>query len=186
MAQAFADEHHVTLAAPMAGALLPRAAALGYAIKEIDPGDEAGLRRWLKRAGFDLIHLHAGIGWEGHALARAAGASGTAIVRTEHLPNLLTCSVQQAEYHDGAALADRLLCVSKAVADSRVAAGVAPEGIVTILNGVAARATARPAATLCGNGTGGWACVADGRAVRGAKGARRRACGDAGTVGPAS
>lgn len=148
LARAFANEHDVTVAAPAGSGLLAPAAALGCAVKAIDATDEGALRRWFDRAGFDLVHLHAGIGWEGHALARAARAAGGAVVRTEHLPYLLTDLGQQAEHRDGVESVDRLLCVSDAVAASHVAAGIAPDRIVTVLNGVDARPVDRDPVSL--------------------------------------
>ena len=140
LAQAFVASHEVTVAAPAASGLLPRATALGCAIKAIDAADEDGLRHWFGAKQFDLVHLHAGIGWEGHVLARAARtAGGAAIVRTEHLPYLLTEPTQQAEHRDGVGEVDRLLCVSAAVADSHRAAGIESERIATVLNGAHAR-----------------------------------------------
>lgn len=155
LAAAFADEHDVTVAAPVASGLLARAAAQGCAIKAIGE-DEGALHRWFERERFDLVHLHAGIGWEGHALARAARGGGSAIVRTEHLPYLLTDPAQQAEYRAEVAEIDRLLCVSEAVAASHRAAGIAPDRIVTVLNGVDARPAGRnPAALRAGMGLSG-------------------------------
>ena len=139
LAEAFVADHDVTVAAPVASGLFGRAAALGCAIKAIEPDDEAGLRRWFDRAGFDLVHLHAGIGWEGHALGRAARGGSGAVIRTEHLPYLLTCTDQQAEHRAALDAVDRLLCVSAAVAASHVEAGIAPERIATVLNGAAER-----------------------------------------------
>ena len=149
LAEAFAAQHDVTVAAPAESGLLARAAALGCGVKAIDPRDEDGLRRWFHERRFDLVHLHAGIGWEGHALARAARtAGGAAIVRTEHLPYLLTDPGQQAEHRDGVGEVDRLLCVSDAVAESHRAAGVEPKHIATVLNGVHARPALRDPAVL--------------------------------------
>ena len=149
LAEAFAADHHVTVAAPAASGLLSRAATLGCAIKAIDGDDEDALRDWFGRGRFDLVHLHAGIGWEGHRLVRAARtAGGAAIVRTEHLPYLLTDAGQRAEHDEGIGAIDRLLCVSDAVADSHRAAGVAPERMVTVLNGARARAPGRDPAAL--------------------------------------
>lgn len=148
LAATLAKTHDVTVAAPVESGLLPRAAALGCAVKAIDTADRGGLGRWFDRARFDLVHLHAGVGWEGHAIARAVRPATSAIVRTEHLPYLLTDTEQQEDYRDGSTAVDRLLCVSEAVAASHVAAGVPPERIVTIHNGVHARAVERDPATL--------------------------------------
>ena len=76
------------------------------------PGDgwEAAL------AGARLVHVHAGIGWEGHGLARAARAAGARVVRTEHLPWLVTDAAQRAEYADTVRHVDAVIAVSRAAA----------------------------------------------------------------------
>ena len=69
-------------------------------------------------AGAGLVHVHAGIGWEGHGLVRAAHAAGARVVRTEHLPWLVTDPSQRAEYEDAARLVDAVIAVSRASAHS--------------------------------------------------------------------
>ncbi len=145
--------HMLTLAAGMAGddivfacrpegGLIDQAAARGYAVKAI--GDDVdALARWLVRAAPDLLHLHAGIGWEGHAALRAAQAAGVPVVRTEHLPFLLTDATQVEEHRATAKAVERLICVSTAVADSYRAAGIDPDVIVTVANGVDRHAPSR-------------------------------------------
>jgi predicted dehydrogenase/glycosyltransferase involved in cell wall biosynthesis/NADPH:quinone reductase-like Zn-dependent oxidoreductase len=76
--------------------LLPRAARHGLGIKRVDNAGELG--DWLANASIDLLHIHAGIGWEGHEIAAAGAASGIPVIRTEHLPYLLTDPDQQAQY----------------------------------------------------------------------------------------
>ena len=149
LAEAFAATHDITVAAPAASGLLAPAATLGCAIKAIEPGDEGALRRWFAATRFALVHLHAGIGWEGHALVRAARAAGSgAVIRTEHLPYLLTDADQQVEHRAAALALDRLICVSAAVADSHRAAGIEPARIATVLNGADARPAHRDPAGL--------------------------------------
>ncbi|MBV0892824.1 glycosyltransferase family 4 protein [Paracoccus sp. Z118] len=63
----------------------------------------------------DLIHVHAGIGWEGHGLVAMAGAP---VVRTEHLPWLITCARQRADYARMVARTDAVIAVSRASAES--------------------------------------------------------------------
>ena len=46
----------------------------------------------------ELVHVHAGIGWEGHGLVMAAAAARRPVIRTEHLPWLLTDAAQMDEY----------------------------------------------------------------------------------------
>lgn len=79
-------EHMMTLATAMTDVaatvagrngtgLLDRAAAQGLAVKTIDD-DHGALTRWLQRDAPDLVHIHAGIGWEGNAAVCAAAAAG--------------------------------------------------------------------------------------------------------------
>ena len=93
-------------------------------------------------AGAPLVHVHAGIGWEGHALVRAAREAGARVVRTEHLPWLLTDPAQQADYAAMAAQVDAVVAVSRASAHGwrPVLAGLAGPRppLVCIPNGVAA------------------------------------------------
>ena len=115
--------------------LLGRATHAGVAVKLLDDGENT--TDWLVRQSFALMHVHAGIGWEGHSLVKAARAAGVGrIVRTEHLPDMITEPVQRAEYLDGIAGVDRVICVSEAAARSHAAAGVDPDTIAVIHNGV--------------------------------------------------
>lgn len=150
--------HMLTLATGMVGdevimaarpgtGLIERAAALGFAVKAFDD-DQDRLRHWLTQAAPDLIHVHAGIGWEGHSAVRSALAAGIPVVRTEHLPYLLTDPAQQAEHRDAAAGLAKLICVSGAVAQSYAQAGIAAGLIATIENGVHAQAASRARGTL--------------------------------------
>lgn len=100
---------------PEAGYLARRAAAMGIKARA---GSDLG---WL--AGTDVAHVHAGIAWEGFELASAARRVAAAVVRTEHLPYLLTEPSQRAAY-DAADKGDRLIAVSHGVAESFRTAGV--------------------------------------------------------------
>lgn len=137
----------VVVAARPGTGLIERAVAGGFAVKAIGD-DEAALTRWLKREGPDLVHVHAGIGWEGHAAVRAARAAGVPVIRTEHLPYLLTDDAERAEHFREAHEVARLICVSDAVAESHRAAGIDPALIATVHNGVAPRAPSRSRAAL--------------------------------------
>jgi len=142
-------EHMLTLGAALAGdydvllaipanensSLLRRAAEQGLRIKTIDARRMDLFRLWLSEHGADLVHVHAGIGWEGHGLVRAARAAGVPVVRTEHLPYLLTSPVQQAEYRALLLSVDRRIAVSDAVAASHVGQGRGP--IQVVRNGIA-------------------------------------------------
>lgn len=62
----------------------------------------------------DVLHVHAGIGWEGQRLCTAGRAAGVTVVRTEHLPWLITNPRQQAEYTAAAGHVDAFIAVSAA------------------------------------------------------------------------
>lgn len=141
------DDHDVTVAAVAGTGLLERAQRAGHAVKALD-ANEDGLARWFTSAGVDLVHVHAGIGWEGHGAVRAAAAAGVPVIRTEHLPYLLTDAAQQAEHDATAATVARLICVSDAVGESHRAAGVDAARTVTIRNGVVPTTSTRPRAAL--------------------------------------
>ena len=119
--------------------LMANARRDGLAVKRLDLADQAGSIRWLRQLAPDLVHLHAGIGWEGHGLARLArDAEVSAVVRTEHLPYLLTDPAQRAEHADAMALVDRVICVSAGAAASHREAGIAAELLHAIPNGIRA------------------------------------------------
>ncbi len=146
------DADEVVVAARAGTGLLERAAAEGYAVKALGETDDRGadLARWLARAAPDILHVHAGIGWEGHAAVRAARDAGVPVIRTEHLPYLLTDAGQRDEHRDGASSLARLICVSDAVGDSYRQAGVDPALVATIHNGVGPHRPSRSRSTLRG------------------------------------
>jgi predicted dehydrogenase/glycosyltransferase involved in cell wall biosynthesis len=145
---------NITLAAPAIDtALLSRAAVIGLAVKTL-PADETESASWFASAGFDLVHVHAGIGWEGHGLAASARAAGVPVVlRTEHLPYLITDTDEAAAYALGIHQVDRIICVSQFVTTSHVAAGIAAERLATVRNGIVPpsprRTRAEVRASLC-------------------------------------
>ena len=142
LAGGLADRYDIVVGAPRDSGLLDRARAAGLPVKVVDPADPAGLQRWFDHGRPDLVHVHAGIGWEGHASARAAHAAGGRVIRTEHLPYLLTDEAQRAEHRDALGKVDRLIAVSEAVAASHRDAGLGNR-LATIANGIAARAPVR-------------------------------------------
>ena len=145
-------EHMLTLA----GALAPTHevvlafCANGDGARFLVRGDEAGFKTiplneafagWLGTRRPAILHVHAGIGWEGHELVEAGWNAGIAVVRTEHLPYLLTDAEQKSQHRRAASLADALVVVSDAAAGSYRAEGFAR--IVTIRNGIDAPAARR-------------------------------------------
>lgn len=124
--------------------LVARAAALGiesYALPM--EGDHIATQpfcNWLRSHPVQIFHGHAGIGWEGHHAAYVAHAMGVpAVIRTEHLPYLLTNAQQQADHARLVTILDQLLCVSDEAHQTFLAAGVAKQQLRVIHNGVTLR-----------------------------------------------
>jgi glycosyltransferase involved in cell wall biosynthesis len=137
LAQGLRDAFDIVLAAPehASGDVPGRASQLGFRFEAI-AGDGAVT---IADGAFDIVHIHAGIGWEGHRLAKLAALAGIAtIVRTEHLPYVLTDPEQQDEHRRGLDNVSGLICVSEASAASFVAAGVPGSLIDVVRNGVVA------------------------------------------------
>jgi glycosyltransferase involved in cell wall biosynthesis len=161
-------EHMLTLAAellqnyrilfvcpptPRGCRILERAAVLGCATFALELDDSARghnvLAAWLRRMGVEVFHCHAGIGWEGHEGVRTAREAGVPVVlRTEHLPYLLTDPQQQADYRRLLADVDHVICVSAEAHRSHLQAGVPPEQISIVRNGVKTPAVKRNPASV--------------------------------------
>ena len=134
LAQSLRSGFDVTLAAAAGTELLTRAASCGLAVKAID--DHAKFKIWLQATGAELLHVHAGIGWEGHEIARAGVACAIPVIRTEHLPYLLTDSEQQQRYaRETAALAHHIV-VSESSRSSFEMNDVATDRITVVQNGI--------------------------------------------------
>jgi glycosyltransferase involved in cell wall biosynthesis len=103
------------------------------------PADMDGLSSVLARGDFDIFHCHAGIGWEGHVGVQAAHLARIQVVRTEHLPYLLTDVGQKIEYERIVRLADRIIAVSEEAGRSYVEAGVPSSKLRVVLNGIHAQ-----------------------------------------------
>jgi len=94
---------------------------------------------WITARGANLLHVHAGIGWEGQALVAIGRDAGLPILRTEHLPWLITDPIQRQDYAVGLRGVDQVLTVSHSSAQS-LTLGLAHLGatppIRAIANGV--------------------------------------------------
>lgn len=138
--------HMLALADAMDGCeivfLAPRSTTLfasaqqRYAVRDYSGVDHA-LENWLVASAFDVVHIHAGIGWEGHALASAAARAGIPVIRTEHLPCLLTDKPQRDEYAASSHQVAATIAVSDAVAQSYRDSGLPSQPLTTIRNGIA-------------------------------------------------
>jgi glycosyltransferase involved in cell wall biosynthesis len=144
LGRGLAERRRVILAAPDAidaRWLFDAAADAGleaWPLTDGGPGAQAeSFRGLLAETTVAVVNVHAGIGWEGHAVAGVARqARAPAIVRTEHLPFLLTKAVDRERYRVGLAAVDAIIAVSGSVARSHIRAGV-PEGLVTtVRNGI--------------------------------------------------
>ena len=124
--------------------VLERARQLGCQVLALevrgDPAAAAVLRKQLRARGVQVFHCHAGIGWEGHAGVYAARAAGVpVVVRSEHLPYLLTDPHECQAYREVVQVVDRVICVSREVYNTHAAAGVPPEKLHVVRNGIVAR-----------------------------------------------
>ena len=142
LARGLAASHQVTLAFPEAAAGFATAARS----EGLDAVTFAKPAALIETVRPDFLHVHAGIGWEGQVLARSGADAGIAVVRTEHLPWLITDARQEAEYAAAASVVGAFIAVSDAAAAtwapvlSRLAPGAR---LVTIPNGVEPPAVGR-------------------------------------------
>lgn len=135
LGRALAADWDITIAAPAAhlGELMLRAARFGLAVKTIDDMD--GFSAWLSSADVSILHVHAGIGWEGHGLATAGRAASIPVIRTEHLPYLLTDRDQMDQYERECAFLAHRIVVSEASRSSFERQGLATDRISVVRNG---------------------------------------------------
>ena len=123
---------------------LARAAVIGLETLALTVrGGRAGQERlceWLRGRRVTIFHGHAGIGWEGHRGIHAARAAGVPVVlRTEHLPDLITNPRQRAYYDRLVPAVDRLICVSEEARASFLRAGVPADKLRVVRNGINVR-----------------------------------------------
>ncbi len=136
------DVSFICPATPHSQALLKRAAALPITVLPLEVRGQSRiaweqLRDWLRTHGIDIFHSHAGIGWEGHDAIYAAHHAGVPIIlRTEHLPYLLTDWEQRASHAELMRKVTRLVCVSEGAYNSFIQAGIAPSQLSMIRNGI--------------------------------------------------
>jgi len=122
-------------------AFLKRAKALNLKTLALEVRGESvnheSLGDWLRADGADIFHCHAGIAWEGHdGIYKAQVARVPFIVRTEHLPYLITDSRQQANYQNILRAVDKLICVSDGARCSFQKAGVPTGKLEIVRNGI--------------------------------------------------
>ncbi len=132
-------ERRISLALSTVGidpALARRAQELELEVRQLDPNGADELETWLRRSSVAILHVHAGVGWEGQGAVLAGRRAGVAaVVRTEHLPQLITTNDQRAGHRALVRQLDRLICVSDGVAHSFVTSGIPADSITVVRNG---------------------------------------------------
>ena len=116
--------------------MLSRAARLELGIKALSTSGD--LESWLRQTDVSLLHVHAGIGWEGHELARAGLACDIPVIRTDHLPYLLTDTDQQRIYSAEVKHLSHHIVVSEASRNSYVENGLSRQRMTVVHNGIVA------------------------------------------------
>lgn len=122
--------------------LLNRATMRGLEVVPLEarqPGpQEDALVAWLQTHNVQVFHSHAGIAWEGHIGVYAAHrARVPAIVRTEHLPNLITNETQHEDHRRMMSHVHRTICVSEEVRASFIQDGTSRNKLAVVRNGIA-------------------------------------------------
>ena len=131
--------------------LLDRIGALGVETVALevrgDPTARQYLTAWLRARRIEVFHEHAGCAWEGHEGIHAARAARVpAVIRTEHLPDVLTDPAERQRYYGLQQLVDRIICVSEGVRATFRQAGVPAHRLRVVRNGISPRrATPDPA-----------------------------------------
>ncbi len=138
LARGCASEWDVTIAllGEDRNGVLPRAARFGIKIRLAHNHED--FADWLSQADTDLLHVHAGIGWEGLELTAIGTAQGIPVIRTEHLPYLLTDSRQRESYRLHACDVSHHIVVSDASRHS-YSSHIAADRLSVIRNGIYAR-----------------------------------------------
>jgi glycosyltransferase involved in cell wall biosynthesis len=132
--------------APRSRALADAACRYGFhaATLSHDESFPAAFRAALDDIRPGILHVHAGIGWEGLRAPRIAHEGGVpAIVRTEHLPYLIGKPEEHAAYCGHLHLLDAIIAVSGSVAQTYRDAGVPDSLIHVVRNGHAPRLALR-------------------------------------------
>lgn len=126
---------------PGCAKLRAAARAHGLALRTFAASEDVA--PWLSGA-VDLLHVHAGIGWEGFALSDAGRRAGLPVVRTEHLPYLLTDPDQIAAWQAEMARIDHFIAVSASAGRGFRAEGA---GLLSVVrNGIFPAGPVPPAA----------------------------------------
>jgi glycosyltransferase involved in cell wall biosynthesis len=123
--------------------LLARARTLGVETLPLDGRGDRGdpeirrLRAWLRERRIEIFHMHAGTGWEGHTATFAAWEAGVpAVIRTEHLPDVIADPDERRSHQRLLTCVDRLICVSAGARASMLATGAPLAKLALVRNGI--------------------------------------------------
>jgi len=115
-------------------------------------GDRDAMARfseWLQERDIHIFHGHAGVGWEGHHGIRAARMAGVpAVLRTEHVANIIDNPRVRDDHACIVGMVDRLICVSRGVADTFIEAGIPADKVRVVRNGIDLQAAPRDRADV--------------------------------------
>ena len=87
--------HLAFMRSPLARGFVARARMMGL---RADTVAVDGWADWLASQTGPLLHVHAGIGWEGLEVVKAGRRAGMTVMRTEHLPWLIDNPVERHAY----------------------------------------------------------------------------------------
>jgi predicted dehydrogenase/glycosyltransferase involved in cell wall biosynthesis len=137
LASELREDRRVSLALPAPAVMGLEELARELGLDVLRYGAATGvLERVLVRSSVTVLHVHAGVAWEGHEPVLAGRRAGVpAVVRTEHLPQLITTNDQRGRHRALVRQLDRLICVSEGVARSYVASGIPAGSIAVVANG---------------------------------------------------
>lgn len=136
---------------PAAAPWIAQARDAGLAAEAIPPacvdGDVSDIAATLMGRDAQVMHVHAGISWEGHGLAAAGRQAGIpAVVRTEHLPYTLRAlkdPLLEQSYASAAQAADRIICVCEAARQTFRMSGLPASRFAVVHNGIDPRPARR-------------------------------------------
>jgi glycosyltransferase involved in cell wall biosynthesis len=131
---------------------LERAARMGFKTLALEARYNtpalSDLYAWMCGQDIDIFHCHAGITWEGFGGIQVARQARVPVVlRTEHLPYLLTHPVQRMDHRRTVEQVDCIICVSEASCASFIAADVPAHKLKVVRNGVNIRPSQTDRAT---------------------------------------
>jgi glycosyltransferase involved in cell wall biosynthesis len=136
LAEELRSEYDVFFLGWSSTGLYARASERGFPVHELSV-DWYANKDLLLQLRPHLMHVHAGVSWEGHGGVWAARNAGVPhVIRTEHLPYLITEKWQQDQYAGFLDWVDAIICVSEGVRSTYAEVGVPEDKLRVVLNGI--------------------------------------------------